>query len=246
MNRSKQSENTTETFNQHGLLEWEDLVGSTRFGRYAAAIERNALLRAHHLAGTPTVALEVGCEGGRWAQFLSERSWQLVCTDTNERALAVCQQRVPEATCLLVSQSDTTLPCKDRRIGLLSCIQVFPVIHADWFPDEAARVLSPGGILVGVFLNRAGWRGIVYHAAPLLRVHASGALHWYMHRYSAWRKRLYERGFTMLHEEGYGWSPFRRSSDSPLVPLVVGAERTLGLGRIVRFSPVIVFIARRI
>ena len=52
-------------------------------------------------------------------------------------------------------------------------------------------------------------------------------------------------GFEVLHEEGYCWSPFARTSNSPLVPVFVQAERMLGLHRWIALSPWIAFVARK-
>lgn len=227
-------------------LEWENQVGSTRYGQYAAAIEQRALVRAHECVQEPTTALDIGCEGGRWAQLLAQRGWKLMCTDTNKKALAICQERLPVAQCLLVRPDDTRLPCPSTSISLISCIQVFPVIHSTWFMDEAVRVLAPGGVLIGTFLNRASWRGFLYHHVPTLRVKGSGAWYWYPETYTSWRKRLQAHGFTILHEEGYGWSPFRRNSNAHIIPLVTSIENAVQLKRVVRFSPIVVFIARKV
>jgi hypothetical protein len=52
-------------------------------------------------------------------------------------------------------------------------------------------------------------------------------------------------GFEVIREEGFGWIPFRKYSRSPLVEPAVRVERTLGLTRLARFSPMVVFIARK-
>jgi SAM-dependent methyltransferase len=227
-------------------LQWADTVAATFYGSYAMSVEQRVLLQAQTLARYPTTALEIGCDGGRWAQLLTERGWRMTCTDIYRKPLAICQQRLPEATCIHVRPDDCTLPCADASMGLISCIQVFPALHANWFMSEAFRVLSPGGVLVGTCLNRASYRGFLYHHVRWLRMRESGAWYWYPEAYRSWRNRLLGHGFTLLHEEGYCWPPFRRSSNSPLVPIATRIERYLVLNKLVCLSPLVVFIAKKV
>lgn len=226
-------------------LQWENIGTKSRFGRYSSEIERRAILKANTLVTRPATAFEIGCEGGRWSKLLSDFGWRLICTDIDQHALAICKERIPTATCVRVSPDETKFPCNTESIALLLCIQVWPVIPADWFIDEAFRVLQKGGLIVGVVMNRSSWRGLLYHYVTPLRVRGSGQWYWFPFPYTAWRKEFCERGFTMVHEEGFGWPPFRRSSDSPLVPVAARIERYLGLRKLVSISPLIVFIARK-
>ena len=71
------------------VTKWER-VATTRWGAYVSDVEKRAILRGHHLAGTPRTALEIGCEGGRWSKMLNDLGWQMICADINSEALAVC------------------------------------------------------------------------------------------------------------------------------------------------------------
>ena len=79
---------------------WER-VASRRWGVYITGIEKHAILLGQELAGPPTTAFEVGCDGGRWSKLLAELGWTMTCTDVNADALAVCHKRVPDARCIL-------------------------------------------------------------------------------------------------------------------------------------------------
>jgi SAM-dependent methyltransferase len=226
-------------------LSWETVATKSRYGCYASEIEERAILKALSLIPSPGTALDLGCEGGRWSKVLSDLGWQLICMDVDQRSLNICKKRIPTATCVLVSPDDSAILCDAESIGLVLCIQVAPVIHADWFIDEAFRVLQKGGWVVGVFWNRSSWRGLVYHSIPALRVKGSNYWIGYPLSYLAWRKRFCNRGFTMVYEEGYSWLPFRRSSNSPLVPVAARVERYLSLRKLVSVSPMIAFIARK-
>jgi hypothetical protein len=110
-----------------------------------------------------------------------------------------------------------------------------------WFAQEASRVLSEDGVLVGVMLNRASLRGMFVRAKQYL----AGTSEFYNSSYAEWRRRTESAGFTITFERGYCWFPFTRSSNSLFAPFFINIERWLGLGRLTAVSPWVVFIARK-
>jgi len=208
-----------------GLSEtsWEK-VALTRWGSYVSDLEQRIILQAQELAGQPSRALEVGCEGGRWSLMLSQRGWRMTCTDVNKDALAICQRRVRSATCLHVDPKARTIPCVSNSFDLLLCIEVAPVIQSDWFVTEARRVLKTNGVLVGVTWNYLSLRGVLVRLAQTMGK-AKGDF--YKISYSGLRAQLLNADFRTIHEEGFCWGPFRRTSNSAMVPFVVKLERFL-------------------
>ncbi len=219
---------------------WESIARS-RWGSYITEVEKRVILKANELAQKPTVALEVGSEGGRWSKLLFDLGWNMVCTDVDPDMLAICQRRIPMAKCILVDSKDTNLPCETESLGLILCIEVIPVLRSDWFITEAFRVLRCGGIVVGVFENKLSFRGYVHHLVSSVR----GGLDYYEVAYPTWRSKFLRHGFKMLYEEGICWFPFSRASNSPLAPIVTQMERYLGLRRLPSVSPWIVFLAQK-
>ena len=219
---------------------WER-VARTRWGAYMSHVEERALRKAHELSERPTAALDVGAEGWRWSKMLADLGWKMTCTDTDAGALAVCGRRVPTASCVLVGRDERRLPCMSESMGLLLCIEVPPVIQADWFVRESSRVLQNGGLLVGVFWNRTSLRGFAAHCKSRIK----GAYDYYRLPYPAWRRMLVRSGYSILHEEGCCWGPFSRTSDSVLVPSFVRTEERLRLRKLPLTSPWIVFIAQK-
>ena len=218
---------------------WEG-VAATRWGSYITAIEKRAILKAHELSGEPTTALEIGCEGGRWSKLLADLGWNIVCTDIDQDALAICKRRIPTATCALSPPGEEEIPISNEAVNLLLCIEV-PVIRSSWLINEAYRVLRDEGLFVGVFWNLFSYRGLISQAkAPI-----TGSTDYYNTAYPRWRKRFSNRGFRFIHEEGYCWFPFRRKSNSPLVPFFTRMERGMGLHNLAAISPWIVFIAQK-
>lgn len=221
---------------------WENLVATRKGPQYTSKIEEAIIAKAHSLIAKPSAALEVGCEGGRWSRLLSDWGWQLLCTEINQGLIDLCKKRIPTATCVLVNPDATVLPCDDEKVDMVLCIEVPPVIQADWFIDEASRVLRKEGLIVGVFWNRKSWRGLIHHAVAPFR---SGDPVWYALSYSAWRTKLRSHGFDLVEEVGMCWFPFGRKSNSPLIPVAARLERYLRLHRLISFSPLIVFIAKK-
>jgi SAM-dependent methyltransferase len=224
-------------------VEQYDRIAETRWGRYLTAIEKQAILTAHRHAAAPSVVLDVGAAGGRWSQLLSELGWRAICTDVNQRSLAICQHHLPDATCILVGQDDETLPAEDCSVGMILCIGVFAVMPSAWFLKEAARVLRPGGLLVGEFNNKCSVRGGLKHA--LHRARRSAGFDYYSTCYKSWKAGLRSKGFGIIQEEGMCWMPFSRSSDSWLIDPLVAMERKMGLTRVPDVSPWVVFVARK-
>ena len=224
----------------HDNTYWEK-VATTRWGAYVTDIEKRAILMAHDLSGKPATALEVGAEGGRWSKLLADLGWSILCTDIDGKSLALCKKRMPTANCILVRPDENKLPCESGSVGLLLCIEVAPVIQADWFAGEAFRVLQNDGLLVGVFWNRLSLRGYFSHMRSTLK----GDFDWYKISYPLWRRMLLSSGYSLLYEEGYCWLPFGRASNSIFVPFFVRLEKYLGLRKLASISPWIVFIAQK-
>lgn len=223
---------------------WERITTQTRYGRYASYVEETLIKRALELLPVPTVALDIGCEGGRWTARLAEHGWQVIATEIRQDNLALCQQRVPSAQCVLVTPDQQTLPCADSSVRLILCIET-PVVHSEWFPSEVTRIMQPGGLMVAVCWNRSSWRGWLYHHATRLRASGSSTAYGFPLAYPAFRARLRSMGWTFLSERGYSWLPFRRTSNNRLVPGAAWIEQGLGLHRLARLSPMIVFLARK-
>lgn len=227
------------------VTRWEK-TALTRWGRYLTEIERCALLSGCLLAGQPDTAMEIGCDGGRWSTLLAEQGWTMICTDTREEVLEICRRRIPTARSIRVANTDTTLPGRTGIIKLLLCIEVDPVTHSDWFPGEAFRLLTRGGILIGTALNGFSWRGALHRAFVNIDPQARREYGTYTLRYRDWRKRFMQAGFKFVAEEGCCWFPFGRCSNSPLIPLCSRLERYLGLQRLPSVSPWVVFVAQKV
>lgn len=199
--------------------------------------------RAETLAGPPGHALEIGAEGGRWSLQLAARGWSLTCTDVDPGTLAVCQERLPNANCIVVDPSETRLPATDDSVRLLIAIEVAPVAESEWLAPEAARVLEPGGVLVATVYNPTSWRAAAYRL--LVRTKRRRYEWYHGPSYREFRDRLERAGLSVVDERGYGWPPFTRDSDSRLIPVAVRLERMVGLRRLPSLSPFVIIVATK-
>jgi SAM-dependent methyltransferase len=231
---------TSSTQVDNPIAYWEK-IAKTKWGTYISEIEKCAILESHRLSKKPANALEIGCGGGRWSKLLSDLGWNMICTDVNQQALDICRKKVTTAECVLVSPSDSKLPCDTENIALVLCIEVPPVIQSNWFIHEVFRVLHSKGLVVGVFFNRFSARGSFAHLTSRL----SGSFDYYRLSYPAWRRKFCKKGLKILYEKGFCWFPFQRTSNSHLVPIFTRIEACLHLGNLASLSPWVVFIAQK-
>lgn len=229
---------TVSEMNNCGESFWES-TAQTRWGQYLTVIERRTLLTAHTGFAEPGIALEVGCEGGRWSKLLSERGWTMIATDVDPKALELCRERNRAVTCILVEAAEERLPVESHSVDLLVCIEV-PVVASAWFPAEARRVLKPGGVLVGSFNNRVSWRGLMAN----IKSSFMGRQRFYTKSYVSFRTSMRKQGFSFSEERGCCWMPFGRHSNSALIPMGARLERLIALQRLPGLSPWIIYMAK--
>jgi ubiquinone/menaquinone biosynthesis C-methylase UbiE len=227
---------------------WESVRRESQWGKYLTTREDRALVHARQLVGAPSVALEIGCDGGYWSRQLAECGWRMICSDVNADSLDLVRRRIPTATCVRVDSAAHSLPCATASIAMIVCIEVFEVVNAEWFPGEAARVLKPGGVIVGVVNNRLSWRGQAYRVMRVLdpkRRTYSEDLSLYKYTYNDWKRRFAAEGFRMAHEEGLAWLPFPRKSNSTLIPALTRMEQAVGLTDLPNLSPWVTFVVQK-
>ena len=211
----------------------------TGWGRYITRAEERVILRA--AGGSPGLVLDNGCGEGRWTHLLGKRGSPAICADTDQVALDKCRLRNPGAVCVLLAPGERRLPAADGSVSLILSIEVPAVLESRWFQEEVRRVLKPGGMLVGVFYNRNSLRGGFRAASDFVR----GSFCFYRVGFGRWRRRIRRAGLRIVHAEGLCWFPFHRTSNSRWIPLFTRLERLAGLRALVRFSPWVLFIARK-
>ncbi|MCV2490660.1 methyltransferase domain-containing protein [Geodermatophilus sp. YIM 151500] len=218
-----------------GTPEYYGWLAARKWGTYIRTTEAQVIDEAQHMAPAPRKALDVGCGGGEWTEFLTNRGWSVTAVDVDPKSVRACEERNPDSVCALVGKDSRHLPAADESVSLVICIEVLAVSHSDWFLAEVKRVLVPHGRLVTVTWNRSSMRGLFADAAARIR---SGTPHpHYQEPYRAWRRRLTDVGLEVEAERGLCWFPFSRASDSSLVPASAVLERRFGLSRLPALSP---------
>lgn len=226
-----------------GTPEHYGWLAAQRWGAYIRAQEAEVIDEAQRAAPEPRRAIDIGCGGGEWTQFLIERGWSVTAVDVNPECVRVCKARNPESDCVLVDTDNRSLPGENASVSLIICIESREVSHSDWFLQEAERVLVPGERLVTVAWNRSSLRGRVTDARSRLRAGKPHA--YYQLPYRTWRRGLTSAGLEVDAERGLCWFPFSRTSNSPLVPVAAVLERRLGLRRLPTLSPWVLVTGRR-
>jgi SAM-dependent methyltransferase len=218
---------------------WDEVV-ETRWGQYISEIERRALLAAQSTFRQPGAGFEVGCGGGRWVRLLSDLGWAMTATDIGADVVRLCQSRNPSSRCILVRADEKRFPVDSASMDLVLCIEV-PQLDWNSYASEAARVLRPGGKLVGCQPNALSWRGVLVNIKSAIR---RSKRHYFV-TYPALRRALRKNGFVMHYACGCCWAPFGRHSNSRLIPIAATIERMTGLRRLTAVSPWVVYSAIR-
>jgi SAM-dependent methyltransferase len=201
-------------------------------------MELAAIEEGIYRAGEPGVALDIGCDGGRWSKLIAGLGWKIIATDVNSAAVDLCHQRIPDAHCIRVDPTNRVLPVESNAVKLVLMIEVFEIMHDEWLLAEVSRVLLPGGIMIATCPNRCSWRGLYSRFK-------GDADFWYKDSYKHWVARLRGNNLEIIKSVGFTWPPFRRNSDSKLVPLAIRLEKHLGLSHLTSLSPWVLALARK-
>jgi ubiquinone/menaquinone biosynthesis C-methylase UbiE len=144
------------------------------------------------LAGVEGAVVEVGCGTAKWVALLREHDFSAFGLDRSPAMLAVARARVAEH---VARGCATQLPLRSSSCAALLAINAahhFPSQAA--FVHEAARVLSPGGLLLVISLEpqRGDDRWAVYDYWPETRAHDLARFA----RSAQWREWSAEAGLT--------------------------------------------------
>ena len=207
-------------------------------GRYKTRREREFLFA--HVTGERQRVLDVGGGSGRWAVPLAELGHYVTVVDISEEALRLLHMR---------NQPSISTRCDDFFVQTfdnpfdvvlgIESIQYFTSVPLEDLFAKVHSVLRPGGRFVFTELNSHSWR----HALHGLR--GSRNKSYNVAGPNDYQSVLQKAGFRLLSMEGFVWMPFVVCSNSRLVPLFEGVERTLHLNRWLRQSPWLLIAAQR-
>ena len=190
----------------------------------------------------PGAAFEVGCDGGRWCSVLAAYGWTVGGCDINRAAIELCRKRIPGGEFTVVQPGDTRLPVPDDSLNLLLAIEVPEVTQSGWFPAEAARTLRRDGQCIFCVHNGRSLRGVAYTVGRGLGRRRKYR-NYYRDTLQEFRSRMEASGFVLGHLEGFAWFPFKRDSDSQLIPAAEKIEAMFGLRKLTGISPFVSGVA---
>lgn len=97
---------------------------------------------------------------------------------------------------------------------------------------KAYSLLRKDGLMLFTTTNKNSYKGLLYSKG-----------YGYQESYSALKKFLEALGASSISYYGYGWLPFRRDSDSILIPLLKWID--IVIGRFVSLSPWLLIIVKK-
>ncbi len=127
----------------------------SRWGRYAAAIERDTLLQAVGPVEHDLV-LDAGCGTGRFSIELARVGARVVGLDIDIDMLAIAARRLAGS---VVLGDIECLPVRDGVFDVAAAVTVLEFVpHPDRALAELIRVTRPGGrVVVGALNRRSPW-----------------------------------------------------------------------------------------
>ncbi len=221
---------------------WEKQA-ELRWGKYLTDRELEAVQYGIDIArakGGANTALDIGGGAGRWSKILIDNGFATTTSEVCDKKSALCQRNNPTANCVVVSPDSTTFPFEDNEFDFAIAIEV-EISEAQWFIPEVARVLKDSGSAVITLNNRDSYRGKLANVKSWMKNDEI----FYPRSYRDLKKQLAQYDMSIKKEIGFGWFPFRRFSDSKLIPFCTGIEESLQLRRLVRWSPWVAVVCEK-
>lgn len=120
--------------------------------------KESRLKKAARLLGTlhPGAWLDIGCSTGEWALYWKNRGWTVSGVDVNPVAVTAAAQKGVAARCCDLNAAP--LPYPDATFDLVFAGEVIEhLVDTDFFLQELARCLKPGGHVLLTTPNLASW-----------------------------------------------------------------------------------------
>jgi len=204
---------------------WEK-AAKTRMGKYLTNLETDFISKSIDLSQKNITVMDVGAEAGRFSLLADNSKATVVSVDVNSYALKRLKLKTKQVN---IIQADARhLPLKEEVFDVVFMIEVL-----DYIPEleqaltECKRTLKPNASCILSFGNKSSLK------AKLKAMQRKP----YRHSYKEVMHCLSKTGFMVKTKTGYSWLLFGRTSQSGLVPVLAGVERTFGLRRVVKFSP---------
>ncbi len=204
---------------------WEE-VDKKRFGKSLKWFERRIFARV--IGNRPIQScLDIG--GGAGHKFpVNCKDYTLV--EMEPEAIAIFRDRYPGERFI---EGDFLAFNFEKKYDLILMVQ----LSADAecirkMVTKAYSLLAGGGSIFFTTTNKDSYKGLLYSKG-----------YGYQESYPALKKFLKTLGASSISCYGYGWLPFRRNSDSILIPILKWID--IVFGKFVSLSPWILVIVKK-
>ena len=135
------------------VAERYDSFYATEAGAEVDRLEKGAMDRLLERV-VPSDLLEIGCGTGHWTEYFVSRGFAVTATDPSEPMLAEARRRGSAGA--FIRASAEKLPFPDGAFPAAAAVTVFEFVEdPEAAVGEILRVLRPGGVFIGGFLNAA-------------------------------------------------------------------------------------------
>jgi len=207
---------------------WE-IAAKTRMGKYLTEVETVFITKNVDFSKTDFV-LDVGAESGRISLLALNNKTNVVSIDIGCSSLRRLKQRTKQA--YIVAADARKLPFKNEVFDAAFMIEVLDYIpEFDVALNECNRTLKCNSNCVLSFGNKSSLK------AKLKGLKGKS----YLHSYVRVMQDLSRTDFLICNKLGYNWLPFGRTSQNSLVHILAWLEWAIGLRRLHRYSPWVMF-----
>jgi len=209
---------------------WE-MAAKTCMGKYLTDVETAFIKKSVDFSKTELV-LDVGAESGRISLMALNTKTRVVSIDIDCVSLKRLRQRTKQV-CVVVADA-RCLPFKREVFDAVFMVEVLDYIpELEVALNEGNRVLKFGSSCVLSFGNKSSFKGILksLKGKP------------YLHSFKSVVHVLTGSSFVYKTSLGFNWMLFGRTSQNRLVPVLAWFEWALGLRRLRRYSPWVIFHA---
>jgi ubiquinone/menaquinone biosynthesis C-methylase UbiE len=220
---------------------WFDRISSTRMGEYTTKKELGYIKR---MIGLPPLScLDVGAGSGRYSVPLYSNGFEISALDYD---IIPLKKLINQGIKFPLLQSDAQyLPFKDKSFNRVLAIEVVDYLDPDIFLKECSRVLKQEGLLIFSISNNHSYKGFI---RPYIKKLTRKKLYteFYRFSYNTFKNKLLANGFIVENCTGLNWLPAGRASNSRFLPMLSSIEDILNLKNFPRFSPWVLFTAKKI
>jgi ubiquinone/menaquinone biosynthesis C-methylase UbiE len=205
---------------------WEE-VEKKRYSKALKWFEQRTLVKALGNSGRNS-CLDIG--GGFGHRFpVNCENYTLL--EMDPEAIAIFRRNFPEGR--FIEGDFLTLNFKEKYDVILMVQLSTDAEHINKMVAKAYSLLNEEGMILFTTTNKSSYKGLLY----------STGWYGYQEPYSALKKFLKTLRASSIKYYGYGWPPFRRDSDSILIPMLKWID--VVLGKFVSISPWLFIVVKK-